>query len=176
MNTLPEIAAGQLSIVLAHERAALHLPSLIARFALRAPLRVVDAGNRFDAFKIAREVRRATPDLHAVLQRILLARAFTCYQVLALLEEIPADTLPVLALDLLSTFYDESVTLAERQRLLERCAQALQRLSRQAPVGVFVYQRPAQPDFPALLPLLEEAADQVWRLVSEEPAPPARLF
>jgi len=176
VNTLPEIATGQLSIVAAHERVALHLPSLIARFALRAPLRVVDAGNCFDALKIAREIRRATPDLQTILQRILLARAFTCYQTLTLLEEIPTGAMPVLALDLLSTFYDESVPLAERQRLLARCTQALLRLSRKAPVGVFVYLRPAQPDSPALLHLLEEAADQVWRLESEAPAPPARLF
>lgn len=176
MNTLPEITRGQLSVVLAHERAALHLPGLIARFALRAPLLVVDAGNCFEAYKIAREVRRATPDLQAVLQRIQLARAFTCYQVLALLQDIPVGTAPVLALDLLSTFYDESVHLGERQRLLRLCAQALQRLSRQAPVGVFTYLRPAQPDSPALLQILEETASQVWRLVSDEPVPPARLF
>ncbi len=158
------------------EPARSSLPALIARLALRAPLRVLDGGNCFAAYPVAREIRRATPDLETVLKRTQVARAFTCYQVLALLEDTPADTVPVLALELLSTFYDESVRLAERQRLLMRCTQEIQRISQQAPVGVIVSLRPGQPDAPALLKILESAAEVVWRFEVERPLPPPRLF
>jgi hypothetical protein len=48
---------------------------------------------------------------------VRLSRAFTCYQMLALLAETPAGGPPTLVLDLLDTFYDESVPLHESRRL-----------------------------------------------------------
>lgn len=176
MNVLPELLPGQLALMVVDRPASLLLPALIARLALRTRLRVIDAGNCFAAFAIARELRRATPDLEAALKRIQVRRAFTCYQALAMLEDTPAETFPVVILDLLCTFYDENVRLVERQRLLMRCTQALQRIGRQAPVGVVVYQRPERPETPLLLKTLERAAGQVWRFETERPTPPARLF
>jgi hypothetical protein len=182
MNTLPELISSRLALLVVDGPAHALWPALIARLALRpAPeggtrLRVVDAGNCFAAYAIARQVRRATADLPGVLQRIQVARAFTCYQVLALLESAPAAAAPLLALDLLSTFYDENVRLAERQRLLLCCAVELKRLSRPAPVGALVSLRAGQLDTPALLKILESAADQIWRFEPERSPPPARLF
>jgi hypothetical protein len=152
------------------------LPGLIARLALRGPLRILDAGNCFPAYPVAREIRRLTPNLETALKRILVARAFTCYQVLALLEDTPTDSTPVLVLELLSTFNDESVRLAERGRLLVRCTQEIQRIRRQAPVGVIVSLRSGQHDTPALLKTLESAADEVWQFKTEHSLPPPRLF
>ncbi len=176
MTALPDLPVRRFSLLVVDGQASLLLPTLIARLALGAPIRVLDAGNCFAAYSVAREIRRATPDLHTALKRIQIARAFTCYQVLALLEDTSLDSTPVLALDLLSTFYDESVRLAERQRLLIRCAQELQRISRQVPVGVVVYLRPGKSDTPILLKILEKVADQVWRFEPERSLPPARLF
>jgi hypothetical protein len=168
-----------ISLVVADAPVRPLLPGLIARLALRGPLRVLDAGNCFPAYPVAREIRRATPDLEAALKRIQIARAFTCYQVLALLEDTPTDLTPVLVLELLSTFADENIKLAERQRLLVRCTQEIQRLRRQAPVGIIASLRPEQPglpDLPALLKIVEREADEVWRLEAETPILPARLF
>lgn len=176
MNALPDLIPCQISLVVLDHPAMQLTPGLIADLALRGPLRVLDAGNCFAAYPIARHLRRATADLSAALQRIQVARAFTCHQVLALLEDSPADTLPVLVLDLLSTFLDENVRLAERRRLLLRCTQELERISRHAPVGIIVRLRAARPEILPLLQILEEAADQSWRFASDPPIPPARLF
>jgi hypothetical protein len=176
VNALPDLIPKHLSLLILDEHSRQLLPTLIARLALRAPLRVLDAGNCFPAYPIAREVRRRTAEVDATLERIQVARAFTCYQALALLEETPADSTPVLILNLLSTFYDESARLAERKRLLTRCTQEIQRVCRQAPVGVIVSLHPAQPDGPDLLQILERSADVQWRFETERPLPPPRLF
>jgi hypothetical protein len=47
----------------------------------------MDGGNRFDAHQIARYIRRQSSQLDAILGRIAIARAFTCYQMAALLAE-----------------------------------------------------------------------------------------
>ena len=91
-------------------------------------LRIVDGGNCFNAYTVARAAR-GRPE---VLGRITVSRAFTCYQVLSLLESMPAIPVPVVILDLLNTFYDESVQAGERKRLLRACLGQLERLERVA--------------------------------------------
>jgi hypothetical protein len=175
VNSLPDLIPRRVSLVVADAPARPLLPGLIARLALRGPLRVLDAGNCFPAYPVARDIRRSTPDLEAALKRIQIARAFTCYQVLALLEDTPDEATPVLILELLSTFADENIKLEERQRLLACCTQEIQRIRRQAPVGIVVSVRP-QPDMPVLLKTLENAADTVLRFEAEQPLPLPRLF
>jgi hypothetical protein len=192
------------------------LMDLAARLALGGPLRVLDGGNRFDAFQCSQNLARylttgssqrgsfmetdeaslrerhapaagepeptrgggpapmtARPrSLKEALARITLARAFTCYQMLTLLSETPAiPHQPTLALDLLATFYDESVPAAEALRLLERCLVDLRRLSAQAPVVVsarpprpgrgFTYGFTPESARPELMEALKAAADEM---------------
>jgi len=56
------------------------------------------------------------------MANIRLSRAFTCYQVLAMLEAVAAAPPhePLIVLDLLATFLDEDVELKDSQRLLTR--------------------------------------------------------
>lgn len=176
MADLPELIPNRLALLVQEDFGGRRWPLLIARLALTGPLRVVDAGNCFAAYAIVREIRRAALNPKPALKRIWVSRAFTCYQALALLEETPDLATPFLVLEMLSTFHDENVHLAERRRLLLRCTQELRRLSRQASVGVMVTLRPKQPDTPLLLAILEEAADQVWHIEAEQPVPPPRLF
>jgi hypothetical protein len=152
---------------------------LIARLACRGRLRLLDGGNRFDVYRcnlaVARQLGGQSGGLLEVLERIHLARAFTCYQMVALLEEIPAQPVPTLVLDLPATFYDENVSLAESLRLLQACLGELRRLNRLAPVAVSA--RPGSPGGrPELLEVLQEAAARVWRLEAPAPPPPLRLF
>lgn len=178
MNTLlPDLASGQLSLVILPRGATRLLLDLVARIARGAPLRVLDGGNCFNAYIVARELARHTQDVEAALNRIQVARAFTCYQVLSLLESTPADGTPTLALHILDTFYDESVALAERERLLALSIQELRRLSQRSSVGVSArWPKVDLPEAEILLQGLERAADQVWRLEPEQPAAPLRLF
>jgi len=199
------------------------LMDLAARLALGGALRVLDGGNRFNAFQCSQRLghylttgsrksrsfmeadkptirERHVPaagkseptrgggpasmtaqphTLKQALAHITLARAFTCYQMLTLLSETPAiPHQPTLALDLLATFYDESVPAAEALRLLERCLADLRRLSAQAPMVVSA--RPPRPGYgftygftpesarPELMEALKAAADEM--VVWEAPA------
>ena len=97
----------------------------IARLGEAEAVRILDAGNRFNAYTVARAAR-GRPE---VLNRITVSRAFTCYQVLSLLESTPALPVPFVVLDMLSTFYDEAVNAGERKRLLRECIDHLDRLA-----------------------------------------------
>jgi hypothetical protein len=134
-----------------------HLPALGAQVqvAEHAGVRVLDGGNRFNAYTLARAARGR----QEVLNRITVARAFTCYQVLALLESTPASDGPFVILDLLRTFYDESVQGGERKRLLRACITQMQRLE-QAGGGLVSVHPPAlaSPVAVELLGMLQEAA------------------
>jgi hypothetical protein len=146
----------------------------IARLGERAPVRVLDGGNRFNAYTIAR-LARGRPE---VLERITVSRAFTCYQVLSLLESTPESQFPFVVLDLLNTFYDESVQAGERKRLLHSCIATLKRLERAAGGAVSVHP-PAVPSQAAseLLGLLQASTPDAYYIQPVPPAPePLRLF
>jgi hypothetical protein len=138
--------------------------SLAARLALHTPLRVLDGGNRFNAREVARILRSLNAsDMYEALGRIRLARAFTCYQMLALLQQTLPGPSPTLVIDLLDTFYDESAPLNERLRLVESCITCLKSLTQQAPVMVSL--RPPQPpqsDPTGFLEIIQQAADSLW--------------
>jgi hypothetical protein len=172
----------------------------IARLGERCALRVLDGGNRFNAYTVARAARGRKE----VLNRITVSRAFTCYQVLSLLESTPSTKAPFVVLDLLNTFYDESVQVGERKRLLRSCLAHLERLvvpsaprgaeaadgglshgdaSRRPPRlvagGVVSVHPPAVPSQAALelLSLLQASAVDTFFPQPAAPAPePMRLF
>lgn len=148
---------------------------LAAHLALEGPVQVLDGGNFFDAYTIARQVRRHTHHLEAVLERLGIARAFTCYQMVSLLAAQKERPIPVLVFGLLTTFRDENVLLSERRLMLGRCLGHLQRLGRRAPVVVNACSASAAaPE--EMLPRLAQIAGQVWRFEEPAPAVQARLF
>jgi hypothetical protein len=175
MTTLLNPLPGNLLLVVAPGAGTALMMELVARLAARGPLRLLDGGNRIDIHAVSRALAREPLDLRAALGRIQLARAFTCYQVATLLHETPIQPIPTLALDLLSTFYDESVPAAESLRLLRRCILQLRRLNQWAPVAVSARSDPPA-NRPELLQALQAAADQAWILEPHIPPPPARLF
>ena len=129
----------------------------------------------FGAFAAARYVRRRTPRSQEILQRIKVARAFTCYQVLALLRNTPDSPHPKIIMGLLSTFRDESVSPEEGRRLLEVVVSELHRLRRSSAVAVSVRDR-LQPERQGLVDFLVSAADRVRREEIAAKSEPARLF
>jgi len=169
-----QINSQGLFAVLAPHAARTHMLALAARLARRAPLQVLDAGNRFNAYQVARFLRSdGAEGFQQALDRIRVARAFTPTQMLALLQATPASEDPTLVLDLLSTFYDESLPFNERQRALIECIHELKRLSSAAPVVVSVRPPPpSEPDPLGFIDLLQEHADQVYFF--EEITPPAQ--
>jgi hypothetical protein len=148
---------------------------LTARLALTGRVRLLDAGNCFDGYGLARQLRQQTSYWQPALERVSVARAFTCYQVETLLSESVADFSPILVLNLLDTFYDENVKLAERVRLLEVSLAEIRRLCRAASVAVSTC-LPTRDQPGELLEMLEGAAAQVWSYEEPQPVEPLRLF
>lgn len=137
MNSLfPTQMPNQLVLVLGEHAANAWMLELAAWLAIQDSVRVLDGGNRFNAYPVARAIRRQNHDPRAGLQRIQLSRAFTCYQVDTLLNEWQPEISPLLVFDLLTTFYDESVQLHESRRLLLRVLNRLELHSKLAPVLV----------------------------------------
>ncbi len=178
MNTsLSFPLSSRLAVIIGDRATIPRMLEAAAELALAGPLQVVDGGNCFNAYPVARHLRRRTAAVHAALGRIRLARAFTCYQMVTLLQNLQPGDQPVMALDLLQTFYDENVRMAESRRLLERCIVQLTRLSRAAPV--LVSARPPAEVCATRLPLLhilQEAAEALYFAVeSSSAAQPAPL-
>jgi hypothetical protein len=182
MNALIEPCPGRWTLVVA-PRAANHLLlELIAALAQRGPVRVLDGGDRFQAHAVARALAfqahasdGAIHHRHA-LGRIQLARAFTCYQMVALLQDLSEVDVPIVVLDLLATFYDESVSLVESQRLLRASLACLSRLSARAPLAVSARAPRQGGERAALLDRLASAAGRVWRTEPPESPSQPRLF
>lgn len=175
MSYPPDIVAGTLNVLIGPRAEREAMIELTAMLALRGKVCILDGGNSFDAYRVARLIRRQTPRLTETLERVQVARAFTCYQVLTLFRQTPAGPAPQLVFDLLATFYDESVTLEESHRLLGVVLEHLYRLRREAPVAVSV-RRPPQPERDSLVEVLAKAADQVLIRDKSPVAVPARLF
>ena len=169
----PLPGAGEIVVLLSPPREL--LLSLVAALALDGPLLALDAGNQFDAYRLARLIRRRTGDLYGALGRVRVSRAFTCYQVVALFERLPESTMPHVVFDLPATFYDESVPVAESYRLLRVALGHAGRVSRSAPVVISV-RPPQSADRAALLTAVVRMADRL--LTWEEPPGMAapRLF
>lgn len=166
---------------------------LIAHLALAGPVLVLDAGNRYDGYGVARQVAAAgalnSPvdsiagsdpaalngsGAEVALKHVRVARSFTCYQIAARLAQQVAAPIPIIVLDLPSTFEDENVPYPERMRLLGACLQDLRRLATAAPVLVTASLHSAglTAQAAALLQRIEEAADSLQRI---EDLPPAVL-
>jgi len=176
MDHTLQLFPQQLHLVLAPHRAQRQMMTLLAaRLAVTGRVCLVDAGNCFDGYGLARQLRQQTPRWQEALERVSVARAFTCYQVETLLSETVADFSPVLVLNLLDTFYDENVNLTERLRLLNVSLAELRRLHRAASVAVSTCQ-PTRDQPAELLEMLKDAAGQVWSFEEPQPLEPMRLF
>jgi len=132
---------------------------LIVEAALLGPVRVLLGGNRFSFYDIAYALAAETPQYEDILKNhITLSRAETCYQIVELLIDTPANPTLTLVSDLLTTFYDEGVPEKEIDQLLFESALQLHRLSKPAPVVVSAHVRETRP---RLLKALEKKANEV---------------
>jgi len=138
--------------------------------------RVYDGGNRFDGYYIARLARRASARPQELLERIRLSRAFTCFQLAELIETTPASPEPLILLDVLNTFYDESVPLREAEYLLDTSLAQLRLLAASGPVivGAREPRTPVRERW-SLLERLQISADSAWMLRTPEETRSAQL-
>lgn len=173
MNELLAPTPGEIWLLHTPPRQA--MLSLVARMALNGPLLALDAANEFDAHQVARFIRGRTSRLDEVLGQVRVARAFTCYQVVALFEQLPVTPIPHIVFDLPATFYDESVTLGESRRLLGVVLAHVERLRREAAMVISV--RPARAGHRAeLLQAVVDLADHLFAWETPAAPAPVRLF
>ena len=166
MHHLTALSQRQITLLIGPRAQQEAIIDLTAVLALRGRVRVIDGGNNFDPYRVARAIRRRTHRLDEMFARVTVARAFTCYQAIYLLEQTPATDRPHLVCDLTATFYDEAVSYNEGYRLLRLAMSELRRLSRRAPVVVTARDlgelgRPTRDRRSGLLRLLKDTADQV---------------
>ena len=115
-----------------------YMQRLLVRLAVLGPVRWLLCGNHIDLQSVIYDVtQRANGDYFNVLENnIAIARAETCYQVVALLRKTEAAPTPTLVTDLLSNFYDEGVRDDEATKLLNEGLLALRQLGQGGPVVV----------------------------------------
>lgn len=166
------------------DRSVFRLSLHAASHALLAgmPIALVDGSNRFDLYYItefARRVAGGRVQPGQLLERIFISRAFTCYQMEAVItdrlpEFVEKRRVPVaIIFGLLDTFYDEQAPLFEVKAGLQRVIAGLQKLKR-AHVSVLLASldmKPASQERNALFPKLAAAMDQTVRLVEGEFTP-----
>ncbi len=174
MNELIETHPGSWILIFGPRTIQQTMLTFIARLAEHGPVRVLDCGNQFNAYQVARQVRGCGE----VLERIRISRAFTCYQVLASLEKAICLATPFIMLDLLSTFYDQNVAFPERRRLLERCLPQIRRLSVQAGGAISTHlPAMASSETNTFFGILKAAAPETWSQETPITTPePWRLF
>jgi hypothetical protein len=166
MNELMPLHAGCWKLALAPKSFRSQSLTLAARLAERGPLLVLDGGNQFNAYLVARIVR-GQPE---ILNRIQVSRAFTCYQMTSLLEATIATHESILLLDFLSTFYDESASFPDRCRLLQICLAHIRHLS--LTNGLLIIVHPPALSSPEADHLIEYLASQANELWTPEPSAP----
>ena len=163
------VLSNQILVITAGRAAREQMLEWEALLAIQDEVTIIDGGNRFNVYQVAKSVRRKTAKLHEALQNIKISRSFSCYQMAALLREIQTGTKPLFILDLLFSFYDEDIKVQESQRLLEKALIDLKRLSQNSPVVISTRPLTNNPERQILLDMLTDIAAVVWK--GEEPVP-----
>ena len=130
---------------------------------------VLDGANSFNAYAVARHARLwgFAPEL--LLERILLSRAFTCYQMKELVTQRltsvlgPPQETAIFCLGLLDTFYDEDVTLTDAVRMVKLILVTFTMLTQRGYTILITAREPRaeQSDRQVLLNLLKKSAHRV---------------
>ncbi len=167
MNILPILNHGSLVVVCGPHAASEQASILIAQLALRSPVNVLDFGNRFRPYETARVLRQSTADVNRFSKRIFIRRAFTCFQVQALLENTPSLQQPYVILDLLASFEDENVDLRQVSYVLDKCLVQIGRLRQRAPLVLTIRLPSKTPGRDNFINLVREQADRVLTLEEE---------
>lgn len=144
------------------------MQEFVGRFALQTEIKVIVGANRISFDQLPLILGERVGEVYEVMDRILVSRAESCYQmedVLAALEPGPA---PIIIIDMLASFYDEDLSLGEVTLLLKKCLRRIHQLSDAAPILISAEVDAARPE---LLELLERHCDQRFYFQPEEPAP-----
>ena len=179
MNSLalPTFVSGKLYLVSAPRSTGRALINeFIAHLALVSPVTVLDGGgSSIDPLYIARLLRRQVPAYLPLLERVQIARAFTCHELVTLLESEASGQAPVVILDFLSLLDDENLSTIERQTVFLRLVRRLVVLDQNQPVLLWA-RPPVLPHTQELARQLVKLADEVFSFQAPTQLEQARLF
>lgn len=144
------------------------IQELIDRFALRGTVRVLVGGNRISFDHLGLILGDQGGRIYEFLDRILVSRAETCYQMNDALRALESDHIPLVITDMLESFYADDLTLSEVLLLLQKCIGRIHILCRKAPIFIAARTDATRPQ---LLELLEKSSDQRFYFlpIAEEP-------
>lgn len=128
----------------------------------------LDCAIRFDVFTITEETRKRRVSPEALLEKILVQRAFTPYQILDSVQEIYTSTKENTIYFILAPckqFFDGDVQDDEGLFLLEKLVLLLERMrSRQIPIVLVESTKYTHPNFQKIFPKLVSLSEDLWEL------------
>ena len=140
------------------------ITELITQWVLRGTFYLIAGGEWLpDHDDVRYSVYRYTIDIDEILNNLILARPFTCFQLLDLLMEAGRQHKPVLILDFLHLFYDADVELSLRHRVLDQCCQYTKRLSLSNHVAVLIPNVSIEA-YRQFFPVLAAIADEILEI------------
>ncbi len=178
MDTLPDLAThsmlavsqpARLRLIETRGRQSEGITELFAAMAMRGSFYAIAGGEWLPTYALVQSIRRRTTAVKEILGRVRLARPFTCYQVLDLLEAVRPERDPILVLDFLHHFYNVDIQPGVRKRVLEQCCRQLQRLALSRQLLVFVEQMQTA-EYESFFPLVAAIADDILQ-ADEVPDP-----
>jgi hypothetical protein len=134
MAQFPALTGGQLVVLCGGTALIAATHRLVVALLERGPVHLLDAGVRLQPYLLTRLIRQHTVGVADWLARLHLQRAFTAHQVAAALEALPTTAVPLVVLDLLASFYDDTLPLPQAQVLLQRSLTQCERLRQGAPL------------------------------------------
>jgi hypothetical protein len=168
MAQFPALTGGQLVVLCGGTALIAATHRLVVALLERGPVHLLDAGVRLQPYLLTRLIRQHTVGVADWLARLHLQRAFTAHQVAAALEALPTTAVPLVVLDLLASFYDDTLPLPQAQVLLQRSLTQCERLRQGAPLVLTL----TPPPHPARRPLLDAVCRRATALfLDPEPTP-----
>jgi hypothetical protein len=144
------------------------LTELFAAMAMRGSFYAIAGGEWLPTYALACSLRRRTTAICDVLDRVRLARPFTCYQLLDLLTDIRPERDPVLVLDFLHHFHNPDIPIDVRRRVLRQCCKCMEYLALVRPLVVFV-QALQTDEYRSFFSIIENIADEVLQAPAARP-------
>ena len=90
MDILPVLKTGKLIVIYTSDAARTESMVLIAELSLRGAVTIMDGGNRYRPYQVAKLLRTKTADISTAANRLFSRRAFTCYEMNTLLSSTPS--------------------------------------------------------------------------------------
>ena len=184
-EALAEVQSSSLKKILFEGEKVNEIASYVAGWMASQGIEIVvlDGANRFDPYTVSFFARKMWISPETLLKKIRIARAFTCYQMSALMGEKLAAFLKgeairqaskpkVILLGPLTTFLDEDVSEGEVRPLLERSLRKVDALAAEG-VSFFLFQSlvPPRSKRTYLMRKLFQFSHLAWKISLDDEGP-----